>query len=64
MFPIAYFKSEPTEYILAYRNGTITRQGAGRAFWYWRPSTSITLVPISTIDAPFLLMRALETFNR
>jgi hypothetical protein len=63
MFPIAYFKSEPTEYILAYRNGTIVRQGAGRSFWYWRPSTSITLVPISTIDVPFMLGETTGNFQ-
>ena len=63
MLPIAYFKSEPTEYILAYRNGTITHQGAGRAFWYWRPSTSITLVPVSTIDALFMLNETTGNFQ-
>jgi regulator of protease activity HflC (stomatin/prohibitin superfamily) len=52
---IGYFKAEPTEYILAYANGRVFRQGAGRAFWYWRPSTSIVLVPVSTIDALFVL---------
>jgi hypothetical protein len=63
MFPIAHFKSEPTEYILAYSNGKVTRQGAGQAFWYWRPSTSITLVPISTIDAPFMLNETTGNFQ-
>ena len=63
MLPITYFKSEPTEYILAYSNGKITRQGAGRAFWYWRPSTSITLVPLSTIDAPFMLNETTGNFQ-
>jgi hypothetical protein len=63
MLPIAYFKSEPTEYILAYTNGKIACQGAGRAFWYWRPSTSITLVPISTIDAPFMLNETTGNFQ-
>jgi SPFH domain/Band 7 family protein len=63
MAPIAYFKSEPTEYILAYSNGKIFRQGAGRAFWYWRPSTSIALVPISTIDALFVLNETTGNFQ-
>jgi hypothetical protein len=63
MFQIAYFKSEPTEYILAYSNGRIFRQGAGRAFWYWRPSTSIALVPISTIDALFMLNETTGNFQ-
>lgn len=58
-----YFKSEPTEYILAYSNGKIARQGAGLAFWYWRPSTSIVLVPISTVDAPFVFNETTGNFQ-
>ncbi len=59
----AYFKSEPTEYILAYSNGKIARQVAGLAFWYWRPSTSIVLVPISTVDAPFVFNETTGNFQ-
>lgn len=59
----AYFKSEPTEYILAYSNGRIFRQGAGRAFWYWRPSTSIVLVPLSTTDALFVFNESTSNFQ-
>jgi hypothetical protein len=60
---LAYFKSEPTEYILAYSNGAIFRQGAGRAFWYWGPSTSIVLVPASTVDAPFVFNELTGNFQ-
>ena len=60
---ISYFKSEPTEYILAYQNGTLTQQGAGRSFWYWQPTTSIALVPTTTTDALFVLNEATGTFQ-
>ncbi|GCE11500.1 SPFH domain-containing protein [Tengunoibacter tsumagoiensis] len=50
----AYFKAEPTEYVLAYTNGKVVRQGAGQAFWYWVPNTSIALLPTSIIDARFV----------
>lgn len=60
---IEYFKAEPTEYILAYSNGRVFRQGAGRAFWYWQPSTSIVLVPVSTVDAPFVLNESTGNFQ-
>src|SRR5437763_11650920 len=63
MFPIAYFKSEPTEYILAASNGRVFRAGAGRAFWYVRASTSIALIPISTIDALFVLNETTGNFQ-
>ena len=60
---IGHFKSEPTEYILAYANGGVFTEGAGRSFWYWRPSTSIALVPISTIDALFALTETTANFQ-
>src|SRR5919199_5862706 len=60
---IGHFKSEPTEYILAYANGHVRKEGAGRSVWYWRPSTSIALVPISTIDALFVLTETTANFQ-
>jgi regulator of protease activity HflC (stomatin/prohibitin superfamily) len=63
MLPIAFFKAEPHEYILAYRNGRIAHQGAGRSFWYWKPSTSIVLVPLATKDALFMLNETTGNFQ-
>jgi regulator of protease activity HflC (stomatin/prohibitin superfamily) len=63
MAAIAYFKAEPTEYILAFSNGKVFRQGAGRAFWYWQPRTSIVLVPLSTVDALFVLNEITSNFQ-
>jgi regulator of protease activity HflC (stomatin/prohibitin superfamily) len=54
MIPIAFFKSEPTEYTLVYKRGRIKREGSGLAFFYWKPTTSVVLIPTSTTDAPFL----------
>jgi hypothetical protein len=63
MLPIAYFKAEPTEYIIAYVNGQVRQRGAGRAFWYWRPSTSIVRIPTATIDALFALNETTGNFQ-
>jgi hypothetical protein len=60
---VDYFKAEPTEYILAFRNGRVTQQGAGRAFWYWQPTTSIVLVPVSTVDALFVFNEVTGNFQ-
>ena len=60
---IGYFKAEPTEYVLAYHNGAVFREGAGRAFWYWPPSTSLALVPLATIDALFVLNETTRNFQ-
>src|SRR5215472_14447524 len=48
---------------LQYFNGKIKREGAGLAFWYWRPSTSIVLVPTSTTDALFVLNETTSNFQ-
>ena len=61
--PLAYFKAEPTDYILAYTNGAVFRQGAGRAFWFWRPTTSIVRVPLSSTDALFVFNEATGNFQ-
>ncbi|NWG21795.1 MAG: SPFH domain-containing protein [Chloroflexi bacterium] len=63
MLPIGYFKAEPTEYVLAYSGGTIVRHGPGKSFWYWRPSTSIVLIPMATTDALFALNETTGNFQ-
>lgn len=63
MLWIQYFKGEPTEYILAYSNGRVFHQGAGKAFWFWKHKTSIVLVPASTTDALFVLNEATGNFQ-
>jgi regulator of protease activity HflC (stomatin/prohibitin superfamily) len=60
---LQYFKAEPTEYIISYSNGKVKREGAGRAFWYWRPSASIVMVPTSTTDALFVLNETTSNFQ-
>lgn len=59
----AYFKAEPTEYVIAFSNGESFRQGTGRSFWYWRPSTSIVLIPLSTTDALFVFNESTSNFQ-
>ena len=60
---IGYFKAEPTEYILAYANGRVFRQGVGRTFWYWPHRTSIALVPIATNDVTFAFNETTGNFQ-
>ena len=51
---LSYLKSEPGNYLIQYVNGTKKRQGAGLAFWYFSPTTTIVKVPINSIDLPFI----------
>ena len=48
---------------MLYKNGKVAREGAGLAFYYWRPSSSIVSVPTSTIDAPFILNETSGNFQ-
>ncbi len=50
----SYLKSEPGYYFIQYVNGAKKRKGAGLAFWYFAPTTTIVKVPINSIDLPFI----------
>ena len=54
MFGFRYIKTEPTQYVIQYRNGQPHRQGAGLAFWYFAPSSSIVVVPTASVNEPFI----------
>lgn len=54
MFGIHYLKTGPTEYVIHYQNGRVRHQGAGQAFFYYKPAASIAVIPISSTDVPFI----------
>jgi regulator of protease activity HflC (stomatin/prohibitin superfamily) len=54
MFGIKYLKAHPTDYVLQYRRGKLTREGAGQAFYYFAPFTSLVKIPLASVDVPFI----------
>lgn len=54
MFGFQYIKVTPTQYVLYYRGGKLRKAGAGLAFFYFKPSASIVVVPIGSADVPFI----------
>jgi len=54
MFGFQYIKVTPTQYVLYYRGGKLKKSGAGLAFFYFKPSASIVVVPIGSADVPFI----------
>ena len=50
---LAYSKNAPTTYVLHYQNGKVRREGPGLAFWYFKPSSTIVAIPVSSRDVPF-----------
>lgn len=54
MFGIQYIKVNPTHYVLHYAGGKKKRAGAGLSFFYYKPTSSIVVVPVNSADVPFI----------
>ncbi|AZV57357.1 SPFH domain-containing protein [Clostridium sp. AWRP] len=63
MFGFKFIKFQPSEYVLKYRNGKIVREGAGISFYYYVPTTSIVLVPVGSVDSPFIFEEVTSDFQ-
>ncbi len=63
MFGIRFIKVQPTTCLLQYKNGKLKRQGAGLAFYYYSPTTSLVAVPIASNDAPFIFSETTADFQ-
>lgn len=60
---LQFIKVDPTLYIMQFRNGAIVREGAGLAFFYFAPTTSLVAVPIASTDAPFIFREVTADFQ-
>ncbi|ASA19428.1 SPFH domain-containing protein [Paenibacillus donghaensis] len=54
MFGFRFVKFQPSDYVLKVKNGKVIREGVGLAFTYYAPTTSVVVVPVSSIDVPFM----------
>lgn len=54
MFGMAYIKIPPSHYVMQYSSGKIVRSGTGLAFFYFKPSTSLVVIPIGSADVPYI----------
>jgi hypothetical protein len=63
MFGIRYFKFQPSEYVLRYSRGKINAEGTGLAFFCYAPNTSIAVLPVGSIDAPFIFDETTADFQ-
>jgi regulator of protease activity HflC (stomatin/prohibitin superfamily) len=57
----AYFKGDPSKFIIKYINGKRRRTGIGLSFFYWRMNTTIAAIPAMTIDANFVFNEFTKT---
>jgi hypothetical protein len=63
MFSIQYIKVPPTNYLLQYRRGKLVREGTGLSFFYFAPATSLVMVPMASVDAPFIFNEVSADFQ-
>lgn len=54
MFGINYVKADPSTFIMQIRNGNVVREGVGKAFYYFAPSSSLVAVPVNSKELPFV----------
>lgn len=60
---INYFKGEPNQYIIRYKNGRIKVHGEGLDFWYLPYNTSIAMVSSGSQDALFIFNESTANFQ-
>jgi regulator of protease activity HflC (stomatin/prohibitin superfamily) len=60
---IGYFKGQPTDYIIRYSSGRVTREGPGLAFYYFKYNTQIIAVPTGSVDAEFVFNELTNNFQ-
>ncbi len=54
MFGFNYIKVPPSHYVMHYSGGKLVRAGAGLAFFYFKPSASLVVIPVASADVPFI----------
>jgi regulator of protease activity HflC (stomatin/prohibitin superfamily) len=63
MFGIRFMKAQPSECVLHYSNGRLVREGNGLAIFYFAPTSSLVLVPMASVDAPFIFHEVTSDFQ-
>jgi len=63
MFGFRFIKTQPTQYVIQYRNGQPRRAGAGLAFWYFAPASSIVVIPTASVNEPFIFPEVTADFQ-
>lgn len=64
MFGFRFIKMQPTTYLLQYSGGKLKREGAGLAFWYYAPVTSLVAVPMESREVPFIFEEETLDFQK
>lgn len=60
---LRYLKTTPTTYVLHYQAGRLRREGAGLAFLYFQPTSTIVMVPLQSLGVPFVFNETTADFQ-
>lgn len=60
---VRFLKAGPTQYVMQFTGGRVKREGAGLSFFYWEPTTTLVLVPLSSADVPFAFQETTADFQ-
>ena len=63
MFGFRFIKVPPTTWLLQYKDGRLVREGAGLAFFYYAPTTSLVAIPMESSDAAFIFEETTADFQ-
>ncbi len=63
MFGIRFIKAQPTTYLMKFRGGAVTQQGAGLSGFYYAPVTSLVAVRVGSRDAAFIFQQIARDFQ-
>lgn len=64
MFGIRFIKVEPTDFVLQFKRGKVVREGAGLSFFCFAPTTSLVVIPIGSVDVPFIFEEVTADFQQ
>lgn len=63
MFGWRFIKAQPTQYVIAFRNGQPRREGIGLSLAYFAPTTSLVVVPTDSVNEPFIFQETTADFQ-
>lgn len=64
MLGLKFMKVEPTKYVLQYQKGKLVREGSGLSFFYFAPTSSLIVIPISSVDVSFMFQEVTSDFQQ
>lgn len=63
MLGFRFFQFQPIEYVLYYKGGRLYKEGAGLSFFAFLPDTTLQVVPMGSLEAPFFVEEATGDFQ-